>query len=187
MVLPHLEYCSQVWSPVLLGQIQKLEAVLRSFTAKINGLQSLNYWERLKALNIYSLQRRRERYLIIYIYKIIVGAVKNLSSPKFQIKTYCSSRRGRLCVIPPLIPGANKKVRSKIEASLPVQAPRLFNALPSEIRDFEGSINSFKSNLDNFLSKIPDQPPLRGYTQQATSNSIIDQLAVLRVGGVFYN
>ena len=187
MVLPHLEYCSQVWSPVLSGQIQKLEAVLRSFTAKINGLHSLTYWERLKALNIYSLQRRRERYLIIYIYKIIVGAVKNLSSPKFKIKTHCSPRRGRLCIIPPLIPGANKKVKSKIEASLPVQAPRLFNALPSEIRNFEGSVNSFKGKLDKFLSKIPDQPPLRGYTQQAASNSLIDQLAVLRVGGVFYN
>ena len=125
----------------------KFEGVLRCFTAKINCLQSLTYWERLRALKIYFLQRRREIYLIIYVYKIIVGAVKNLSSCKFQIKTYVNSTQARLCIVPP-----------KIEAK-----------------------------LDKVLAKIRDQPPLRGYTQQAASNCIVDQLAVLRSGGVFYS
>ena len=57
MVLPHLEYCCQLCSPVQTGQIQKLESVPRSFTAKVNGLQAKTYWERLKTFNIYSLLR----------------------------------------------------------------------------------------------------------------------------------
>ena len=113
MVLPHLEYCCQIWSPIQVGQIQKLEGVLRSFTAKINGLQAMTYWDRLKALNIYSLQRRRERYFILYVFKIIVGAVQNISSSKFEIKTYTNVRRGRFCIVPPLIPGCNAKVQRK--------------------------------------------------------------------------
>lgn len=28
---------------------------------RINGMEDLNYWERLKALNLHSLQKRRER------------------------------------------------------------------------------------------------------------------------------
>ena len=36
-------------------------------THKITEVQHLNYWERLNELKLYSLQRRRERYIIIYI------------------------------------------------------------------------------------------------------------------------
>ena len=46
MVLPHLEYCCQVWSPVALGSVRKLEYVQRTFTARLAGLRDLNYWER---------------------------------------------------------------------------------------------------------------------------------------------
>ena len=39
------------------------------------------YHERLKSLGLYSLQRRRERYCIIYIWKIIEGLAPNFSNP----------------------------------------------------------------------------------------------------------
>ena len=57
-VLPLLEYCSQLWCPSKLGDIRKLEAVQRSFTHRVSGLNNLSYWQRLKALNLYSLERR---------------------------------------------------------------------------------------------------------------------------------
>ena len=56
MVLPHLEYCCQLWSPYLLKDIRRLEAVQRSFTARILGLGHLSYWERLANLKLYSLE-----------------------------------------------------------------------------------------------------------------------------------
>ena len=69
-VRSHLEYCCPLWSPHMQCEIIKLEAVQRSFTAKIQGLGNLNYWERLRRLSMYSLQRRRERYTIILVWKI---------------------------------------------------------------------------------------------------------------------
>ena len=37
----------------------------------ITGVQNKPYDERLKLLNLYSVQRRRDRYQIIYLWKII--------------------------------------------------------------------------------------------------------------------
>ena len=62
LIQPHLDYCSQLWSPHQTGDIQKLEAVQRQFTRQISGMKGLNYWERLQRLGLYSQQRRRDRY-----------------------------------------------------------------------------------------------------------------------------
>ena len=50
----------------------------------------------LKSLGLYYLQRRRERYCIIYIWKMIEGLAPNFSNP---ITNTVSGRRGRSCVI----------------------------------------------------------------------------------------
>ena len=70
LVLPKLEYCCQLWSPHKTGDIIRLEALQRTFTSKIWSLQHMNYWERLHHLSLYSLQRRRERYIVIYVWKV---------------------------------------------------------------------------------------------------------------------
>ena len=54
------------------------------------------YHERLKSLGLYSLQRRREKYCVIYIWEIIEGLVPNFLNP---ITSTFSGRRGRSCVI----------------------------------------------------------------------------------------
>ena len=66
LVLPRLDYGSQLSSPHLVKHIDQLEKIQRSFTKHITGMQSLDYSERLVSLKLYSLQRRRERYCIIY-------------------------------------------------------------------------------------------------------------------------
>ena len=91
IVLSRLDYGSQLWSPFLIKHITQLEKIQRSFTKHITGMNDMPYHERLKSLRLYSLQRRRERYCIIYIWKII-----NFSSP---ITSTFSGRRGRSCVI----------------------------------------------------------------------------------------
>ena len=55
-----------------------VEKVQRSFTRLISGMKGLSYPERLTALKLYSLQRRRERYIILYVWKILEGLVPNL-------------------------------------------------------------------------------------------------------------
>ena len=48
-----LEYCCIVWSPIQQTYIAELENIQRIFTSKINGMEGLDYHERLKKLNIY--------------------------------------------------------------------------------------------------------------------------------------
>ena len=65
-VLSRLDYGSQLWSPTKIHQIIMIEKIQKPFTKHIKGFSSFSYQERLSNLNIYSLQRRRERYIIIY-------------------------------------------------------------------------------------------------------------------------
>ena len=95
LVIPILEYCSVLWSPNAICLIQRLEEIQKSFLRKINGTTN-NYCECLKQTKIYSLWRRRERYRIIYILKIIDKMVPNVNE---RIKTTESPQLGQMCVI----------------------------------------------------------------------------------------
>ena len=68
LVIPLLVYCCQLWNPWKAKDIQAIEAIQRTLTYKITEVQHLNRWERLHELILYSLQRRLERYIIIYIF-----------------------------------------------------------------------------------------------------------------------
>ena len=81
IVLPILEYACQLWNPKSLNLINKLEKVQRSFTKHITGMFDLSYEDRLQQLKLYSQQRRRDRYQIIYIWKIMESLVANLDPP----------------------------------------------------------------------------------------------------------
>ena len=96
LVMSRLEYASQLWSPYLLKHVYIIEKVQRAFKKHISGMCFLSYSKRLEVLKLYSLQRRRERYGIIYVWKIIEGLVPNLSDP---ITCSFSDRRGRACVV----------------------------------------------------------------------------------------
>ena len=180
LVLPILDYCSQLWSPQKRGEIQQIEEIQKSFTRKIwmtNGKG--NYWNRLRSLHLYSLERRRERYRIIYTWKILEGMVPNLTSERSRINPTTSLRHGRKCVIPPIPKHATSGVKSLREGSFCVQGARLFNALPKEIREITNvEVSEFKMKLDEFLGTIPDEPLSQGYTnnRQAESNSLIHMI-----------
>ena len=75
----HLEYSCPLWNGLCIGDVMSLEAVQRKFTARIyfNTALQPNYWERLKVLNIMSLQRRRERYLILHMWKLLNNKTSN--------------------------------------------------------------------------------------------------------------
>ena len=153
LVAPVLDYCCQLWSPSAVGMIQRLESVLHSYLRKVAGLERLDYWEQLKILKLYSLQRRRERYICIYVWKILEGLV-----PNFGIASTYSYRRGRSCVIP-LVRTASSRIKSIRFASMGINGPRLFNHLPHGVRDMSGcSVETFKKALDTHLGTIPDEP-----------------------------
>ena len=179
LVLPILDYCSQLWCPIAKGQIQKLEAIQQSFTRKIYSLQDLNYWERLQTLRLYSLERRRERYRIIYVWKILQGMVPNVGGGGNGITKLPSNRNGVKCHVPPFRPSVPSKIWKLREGTINHHGARLFNALPSDIRGLtDCSLYIFKGHLDKFLSSINDNPRVLGYTAAtlAESNSLLTMI-----------
>ena len=123
--------------------------VQRSFTKHIFGMQYFDYKSRLSRIGLYSLQRRREIYLIIYIWKILEKLVPDFSS-------YVSTRRGRLCTVNHVPVG---RLGSLMCNSFRWKATKLFNCLPNYIRNSSScSTLVFKKRLDNFLSSIEDDP-----------------------------
>ena len=163
LVVPHMEYCCQLWSPHLLGDIRRLEAVQRSSTARISGIGQLSYWERLQRLKLYSLERRRERYIIMYTFKIIQGFVPNFNDQRFSLKTQFTVRMDRICKIPAINTNSTAKIKNRVENSFAVQGPKLFNCLPPVLRIFQGFFQTFKLKLDKLFSKVPDKPWTPGY------------------------
>lgn len=172
MVRPHLDYCCQVWNPTLLSDKATLEQIQKSFVYKIRGFEHLNYHERLKEFGLYSLERRRERYLIIYTWRIIEEQVPNVG-----INAKYSDRRGRLCVIPSVQKSAPNWVKRLKDGSFLMRGPRLFNCIPASIRKISNChVDKFKSALDLWIAGIPDEPHVSGYTamRRAATNSIQD-------------
>ena len=79
LVLSRIEYCCLLWAPTNPGLISRLESVQRSFTRRLanyTGQNRPNYWERLKRLNMYSLERRRDRYAVLYVRCTNPGTLK---------------------------------------------------------------------------------------------------------------
>ena len=77
LVKSQLEYCCPLRNCHKVADIQVLEGVQKTFTSRIWGLQHLDYWQRLKALKLMSRQRRRERYMLIHMWKILNGCSPN--------------------------------------------------------------------------------------------------------------
>ena len=124
-----LDYTSQLWSPSDQASICRLENIARHFTAKIMGLEGLDYWDRLKSLRLYSQERRRDRYQILFLWKVAQGQVKGYKATFVQ-----NERRGRLMQVAPLCNRAPTAVKNARESSLQVRGANLFNCIPRELR-----------------------------------------------------
>ena len=77
LIRSKFEYSSPLWNPSLVCDIDTIEDVQRFVTNRISGMSDLSYWDRLTALKIQSIQRRRERNIIIHTWKTITGHVPN--------------------------------------------------------------------------------------------------------------
>ena len=134
-------------------------------------MSGLDYWQQLEALNIFSLQRRRERYVCIYTWKVLEGLV-----PNFGIESSWNQRRGRCCTIPSVKRSASAQVQNIRFGSMGINGPRLFNCLPAHLRNMSYcSTESFKRALDNHLRTVADEPRVPRLTRYCTksSNSLV--------------
>ena len=168
MVRSRLEYCCPLWNPHKIQEIQSVEAVQKAFTKKIGCVKELDYWDRLKVLKITSLQRRRERYIIIHIFKIINDMAPN----DLHLEWYHNKRLGVKIKLPKIDCNVPKYASSLMESSFRINGAKLWNLLPAEVNR-QHLLDPFKVKLQTFLKNFPDKPPVSGYTTQ-NGNSLID-------------
>ena len=175
LIRSRTEFCSPLWHPSKIEDIKMLESVQRLFTSKITEVSHLNYYNRLKSLRIQSLQRRRERFIIISMWKIINGEMPNDLCIQFSN----TQRRGIKAKLPPLDMKATQRARSLYENSFAVIGPRLWNTIPHKITT-KTNKDSFKVALSKYMEQIPDEPPIDGFTRH---NSLLDYNRLQLSGG----
>ena len=138
------------------------------FTSKIAGVGHLDYWERLKSLKIMSLQRRRERYIIIHMWKTLHNRCPN----DLQIQFSVPSRHGIKALLPSLAKSSSQRNQSLYDSSFAVMGPRLWNIIPGHLHSVADPMQ-FKFKLTEFINRIPDKPPVSGYSC-ANRNSLLE-------------
>ena len=153
--------------PVETAEIEKIEKLQRDYLRKIPELRDLNYWESLKKMKMLSLQRRMERYRIIYCWKILNGMTPNCGIT--EVENSFESRQGRkLKVAKNKSSAKTEKLR---EQSFQFNGPLLFNTLPNKLRNMKKcTIDEFKEELDKHLETIPDEPKMDGMNPNASDN-----------------
>ena len=135
-----------------------------------------DYWDALKKLGLYSLERRRDRYRVIYLWKTIEGLV-----PPLGLNPTWNPRRGRTVKPVDVARNAATWVRNAKAHSFRYESVRMWNLLPIGIRNTTHvSVDAFKRRLDKYLTNIPDQPRLPSLTSQCitTSNCLLEMIPV---------
>ena len=121
MVRSLLEYCCPLWHPSKICDIQELESVQKAFTARITGMRDLHYWDRLQRLSLMSLQRRRERFILLHMWKILHHHTSNDINVQFVSRP----RFGNLAVIPSACRHSSAANQSLYDNSFAVIGPKL--------------------------------------------------------------
>ena len=148
LVRPHLEYCVQFWSPYYRKDIEKLERVQRRVTKMIPRLRNKPYEERLAALNLFSLPKRRLRGDLIQVFKIIKG-LDNMAVDKYFTIDRSDYTRGN----------GYKIIRKRFQSNEAKhfffnRVVNIWNKLPGNVVDCN-TIETFKNRLDKYLALNP--------------------------------
>ena len=140
-ILPILHYCSSVWSPQKLSDIDNLENVQRYFTKRLHKLWHSSYADRLIKCNIVSLEKRRLITDLILCFKIINNVIELKFDDFFTFDKNNKTRGHNLKLRLPL---CKTSIRQNFFS---VRVVPVWNSLPSSIVN-STSLNLFKAGLE---------------------------------------
>jgi ribonuclease P/MRP protein subunit RPP40 len=149
LVRPLLDYCSQVWRPYLKKDINSLEKIQKRYTKMVEGCKNLKYEQRLKRLNLTTIEERQRRLDMVLTYKIIND--RSNIYPKDFLKL--SDRLGR----------KNSKKLFKIRVNKELKKNGFtfriidqWNELPDRVVMAE-NVNMFKGEYDRLMREVGRQ------------------------------
>ncbi|KAK8741933.1 hypothetical protein OTU49_002018 [Cherax quadricarinatus] len=145
LVRPHLDYAAQFWSPYYRMDINSLENVQRRMTKLIPCIRNLPYEDRLRALNLHSLERRRIRGDMIEVYKWKTGINKGDVNSVLKISSLDRTRSNGFKL---------EKFRFRKDIGKYWFGNRVvdeWNKLPSTVIEAR-TLCSFKNRLDKYMS-----------------------------------
>ena len=146
LVTPKLEYCIQSWNPSLIKDIELLEQVQHRATKLIPEISHISYHERLKHLNLSTLELRRHRGDLIETFKILKGKEGIPMNSLFSLNT--SVTRGNSLKL--------NKPRSRLNIRQNFFSQRVINAW-NQLPEFvisSTSVNGFKNTIDRHFQEI---------------------------------
>ena len=148
-IRPHLEYAASAWSPYLKKDIQALENVQRRATKRVKQLKNLSYEDRLKKLNLTTLEERRTRGDLIQFFKFHsnINTINWHQEPTIDVsnRPRRHSNLNRLVRPPPATCPQRENFFTYRVASH-------WNSLPQKIIQ-SGNVNQFKNRLDRHQRK----------------------------------
>ena len=143
LVRPLLEYGNAIWGPHNREDQKMVERVQRRATKLVDGMQNLTYEERLKILNLPSLQYRRRRGDVILVYQMLHGRL-NLCREVFFSEPSLRTTRGHSFKLAK--PHAQTRARRQHWS---IRVINDWNSLPEDIVTAE-SLNEFKNKVDKY-------------------------------------
>ena len=140
-VRPLLEYNTQIWSPHLICDIDKIERVQKFLTKRLPGLRNTPYLERLRITDLKSLEERRIINDLVFFYKMMHGFV-DIDKDNF-LTINQNATRGHSFKVNHQSARLNSRKYFFINRTIPI-----WNALTQE-QVSSPSITSFKNSIAN--------------------------------------
>lgn len=150
-VRTHLEFSSSVWSPWQQADVQILENVQKKAIGMISGLRSSVYEERLVELDLWTLEKRREMFDMIQVYKM-ANRIGNVQSSLIFNRDLNNSNRTTRNRSEPL---NLVKQRSNLEIKRHFFSDRVvdkWNSIPSEIKKAR-DVKKFKNCIVKWMNE----------------------------------
>ena len=145
VIRPRLEYAQVVWSPYKKKHIKKLERLQRMATKMVPEIRELTDEERLKAMDLPTLEKRRERGDLIQIFKLL-NRMDIVDNKDLLMRGEIVGRSTR---------GHSMKLRKGRclqdvkKHSFPQRCVEMWNELSEEVISAK-SVHSFKERLDKY-------------------------------------
>ena len=148
-VRPHLEFAVPAWSPWLAGDKEVLERVQERAVRMVSGLKGPTYREKLRELDMPSLETRRLHYDLTQAYKIVQGKDDVNPATWFELVGTAPTRATRQSQDPNNIKkkNPNTDLRKNFFSNRIVDQ---WNKLPSEVKKAK-SVTVFKSYVEKHI------------------------------------